>query len=425
MGKSRETSDGMPEAAVAEAWQQVGASFERFCLTAGVSALRQLMEQDAVELCGPRYGHKDGKAAHRWGKTEGKIGFHGGKVSLARPRVRARDGQEMVVPSWEAAQSEDLLGRWAMNLMLINVSTRRCGRAVRLPEGDIPAPAGAGVSKSAVSRRFVALSAAQMKEWMAADLSKLDLLVIQIDGIHIENDIVLLAAVGSDADGVKHPLVVLEGATESAAVVQALLDNLVERGLDPKVCRLFIIDGSKALRKAIRRTFGKHAPIQRCQVHKGRNIMERLPKHLHASVRRTLRQAWELDDAMKAEQLIRNLARRLEQIAPGVSATILEGMDELLTVVRLKLPLQLRHSLACTNIIENMMGSIRRVCRNVKHWRDAPMALRWTGAAMQEAAKGFRRLKAHKQLPVLRQALAALQKQNADDIVLAPDAVAA
>jgi transposase-like protein len=153
--------------------------------------------------------------------------------------------------------------------------------------------------------------------------------------------------------------------------------------------------------------------------------MERLPKHLHASVRRTLRQAWELDDAVTAERLIRNLARRLEQIAPGVSATILEGMDELLTVVRLKLPLQLRRSLACTNIIENMMGSVRRVCRNVKRWRDAPMALRWTGAAMQEAAKGFRRLKAHKQLPVLRKALAALGEQNVIDTVLAPDAVAA
>lgn len=142
-------------------------------------------------------------------------------------------------------------------------------------------------------------------------------------------------------------------------------------------------------------------------------------------MRRTLRQAWELDDATKAEQLIRNLARRLEQMAPGVSATILEGMDELLTVVRLKLPLQLRRSLACTNIIENMMGSIRRVCRNVKYWRDAPMALRWTGAAMQEAAKGFRRLKAHKQLPVLRQALAALQNQNNSTTALVPDAVAA
>ena len=208
-------------------------------------------------------------------------------------------------------------------------------------------------------------------------------------------------------------------------MVQALLDNLVERGLDPTVCRLFIIDGAKALRKAIRRTFGKHTPIQRCQVHKGRNIMERLPKHLHASVRRTLRQAWELDDATKAEQLIRNLARQLEQMAPGVSATILEGMDELLTVVRLKLPLELRRSLACTNIIENMMGSIRRVCRNVKRWRDAPMALRWTAAAMQEAAKGFRRLKAHKQLPVLRKALAAISEQNDVNTVLAPAAAAA
>ena len=425
MGKGRETSGHVPEAAVDEAWQQVGASFERFCLTAGLSTLSRMMEQDALELCGPRYGHKDGKTGQRWGRTQGKIGFHGGKVSLDRPRVRSRDGQELALPSWEAAQSEELLGRWALNLMLINVSTRRYGRAVRLPEGDIPAMAGAGTSKSAVSRRFVALSAAQMKEWMAADLSKLDLLVIQIDGIHIEDDLVLLAAVGIDGDGVKHPLGVLEGATENAAVVQALLDNLLERGLDPKLCRLFIIDGSKALRKAIRRTFGKHTPIQRCQVHKGRNIMERLPKHLHAPVRRTLRQAWELDDAVKAEQLIRDLARRLEQVAPGVSATILEGLDELLTVVRLKLPPQLRRSLACTNIIENMMGSIRRVCRNVKHWRDAPMALRWTGAAMQEAAKGFRRLKAYKQLPALREALAALPEQNVSNTVLPPDAVAA
>ena len=425
MGKGRGTSDAAPAAVVVEAWRDVGASFERFCLTAGVAALDQMMAQDAVELCGPRYGHKDGKNGRRWGKTQGKIEFHGGKVAMERPRVRGFDGKEVALPSWEAAQTDDLLGRWAMNLMLINVSTRRFGRAVRLPEGDIPATASAGVSKSAVSRRFVALSSAQMKDWMAADLSKLDLLAIQIDGIHIENDLVLVAAVGIDGAGDKHPLAVLEGATENAAVVQALLDNLIERGLDPKVCRLFIIDGSKALRKAIRQTFGKHTPIQRCQVHKGRNILERLPKHLHASVRTTLRQAWELDDAAKAEQLIRNLARRLEQIAPGVSATILEGMDELLTVVRLKLPLELRRSLACTNIIENMMGSVRRVCRNVKHWRNAAMALRWTAAAMQEAAKGFRRLKAHKQLPKLREALAVLQRQNDGGAAIASKAAAA
>jgi putative transposase len=425
MTKSRETGAPTPASQVSQAWERVGASFERFCLTAGLSALSEMMEQDATELCGPHYGHRDGKPGHRWGKTQGKIGFHGGKVSLDRPRVRGRDGQEMLLPSWEAAQSEDLLGRWAMNLMLINVSTRRFARAVRLPEGDIPSSKGDGVSKSAVSRRFVALSAAQLKSWMAADLSKLDLLVIQIDGIHIEQDLILLAAVGIDGEGNKHPLGVMEGATENAAVVQALLDNLIDRGLDPKVCRLFIVDGAKALRKAILRTFGKHTPIQRCQIHKGRNIMERLPKHLHATVRRALRQAWELDDVVKAEQLIRNLARRLEQEAPGVSETILEGIDEILTVVRLKLPMQLRRSLACTNIIENMMGTIRRVCRNVKLWRNAAMALRWTGAAMQEASKGFRRLKAHKQLPVLRAALVAIRQQNEADRGIVAEAVAA
>ena len=186
-----------------------------------------------------------------------------------------------------------------------------------------------------------------------------------------------------------------------------MLDNLVSRGLDPTMPRLFIADGAKALSKAIRRTFGSAAAIQRCQIHKARNITERLPKEHHAATRRVLRQAWELDDADKAEKLIRNLARRLDQQWPGVAASILEGIDEILTVVRLKLPKELRRSLACTNIAENMMGTIRRVTRNVKRWRDAGMALRWVAAGMIEANKGFRRLKAHKQLSVLRAALQA------------------
>jgi putative transposase len=397
---------------VEQAWAEVGASFERFCLNAGLATLAGMMEAEARELCGPRYGRGGEKAGRRWGKTKGKVAFHGGKIEMERPRVRGRHG-ELPLPSWEAANGEDWLGKWALSQMLINVSTRKFARSVRLPEGDIPAPKGAGVSKSAASRRFVALSAERMKDWMAADLSKLDLLVIQIDGIHIREDLVLLAAVGVDGEGEKHPLAVMEGASENAAVCQALLDNLTERGLDPQIYRLFVIDGSKALAKAIRATFGRHAPIQRCQVHKARNIVERLPKPLHASVRKTLRQAWELADADKAERLIVNLARRLERDAPGVSASILEGLDEILTVTRLGLPLELRRSLACTNIIENMNGTIRQVCRNVKHWQDASMALRWTSAAMCEAAKGFRKLKAHKQLPALRDALAALQAKHA------------
>src|SRR5271167_5085088 len=244
MKKYTTAAEVVPAAIVEEAWQQVGASFERFCLTAGIATLAGMMEADATRLCGVRYG-RDGKDGHRWGRTKGKLGFHGGKVALERPRVRARDGGERSLPSWEAAVAEDWLGKWVLNLMLINVSTRKIGRAVRLPEGDVPAQDGAGLSKSAASRRFVALSAERMKEWMASDLSKLDLLVIQIDGIHIVDDLVLLAAVGVDGAGAKHPLGVIEGATENAVVVQALLDNLIERGLDPTVCRLFIVDGPR------------------------------------------------------------------------------------------------------------------------------------------------------------------------------------
>ena len=423
--KRDSTSAGIVASGLEEAWENVAISFERFCLTAGIATLSEMMEQDAVDLCGARHGRNVDRRGYRWGRTVGKLGFHGGKVAIERPRVRARSGAEEVLPSWQAAQAEDWLGRWAMNLMLINVSTRRFGRAVRLPEGDIAATAGSGVSKSAASRHFVALSAARMQEWMASDLSKLDLLVIQIDSIHMDEDLILVAAIGVDAKGDKHPLGLIEGATENATTVQALIDNLVERGLDPAVPRLFIIDGARALSKAIRRTFGRTAAIQRCQVHKARNIMERLPKSLHASVRRVLRQAWELDDADKAEKLIRNFAHRLERDWSGVSSSILEGIEEILTVTRLGLPKELRRSLACTNIIENVMGTVRRVCRNVKRWRSASMAMRWTAAAIQEAAKGFRRLKAHKQLPTLRAALEAHRNKNSPHGVVARQANAA
>jgi putative transposase len=415
----------LPPVPVGKAWEEVSASFDRFCLAAGIEALGMMMESDAEVVCGPRHARGQGRRGHRWGHTTGKIGFHGGKMAIERPRVRGHDGKELSLASWDQAVSEDWLGRWAMNLMLINVSTRKFRRAVRLPEGDVAAAVGDGTSKSAASRRFVALSAERMAAWMASDLSQLDLLVIQIDGLHIGNDLVLVAALGIDGEGNKHPLGLVEGATENTAVVQALIDNLIERGLDPQVCRLFIVDGAKALTKAIRASFGRHTPIQRCQIHKARNVIERLPKPLHASVRRTLRQAWELDDADKAERLLRNLARRLEPEARGVAASILEGLDEMLTVNRLGLPAQLRRSLACTNAIENMMGTVRRVCRNVKRWQNVDMALRWTAAGMMEAAKGFRRLKAHKQLPTLRAALAAHQAKHAAKPKLEKDQQAA
>jgi transposase-like protein len=237
-----------PSALVAEAVDEVRASFERLCLTAGLATLTGMMEEDAARLCGPRHGRGGDRAGHRWGKTKGKIGFHGGKVEIERPRVRARDGAEVTLPSWAAAMNENLLGQWALNLMLMNVSTRKFGRAVRLPGGDIPAEPGAGVAKSAVSRRFVALSAGKMQAWMSADLSGLDLLVIQIDGIHIDQDLILLVSIGIDGNGDKHPLGVMEGASENAAVCQALIDNLVGRGLGP------------AHRNRPRRTFVRESP---------------------------------------------------------------------------------------------------------------------------------------------------------------------
>ncbi len=246
----RTTSTAIPTSAVKmEALANISASFEVFCLASGMEALAEMMDHDVQAACGPRHSRGHDRQAHRWGKTKGKIGFHGGKVEIKRPRLRSFEGKEQALPSWEAAVAEDWLGKWAMNQMLINVSTRKFARSVRLPEGDVPAPSGSGLSKSAASRRFVALSAARMKEWVASDLSGLDLLVIQIDGIHMDEDLILVAAVGVDAMGDKHPLGLIEGATENAATVQALIDNLVERGLDTTVPRLFIIDGSKALSK--------------------------------------------------------------------------------------------------------------------------------------------------------------------------------
>ena len=393
-----------PVATLGDAMEEVRLSVERFCLVAGIGALQEMMDEDATTVCGARHGRHGDRRGYRWGSTQSEIGYHGGRVKVQRPRVRDRAGKEVGLESWEVLRDGDLLLEWALNLMVLNVSTRKYHRAVRLPEGDLSKARGDGTSKSAVSRRFVALSRKKMKVWLASDLSELDLLVIQIDGLHV-GDHVLVAAIGVDGEGEKHVLAVVEGATENAVVVQALLDNLVGRGLDPTVPRLFIVDGAKALSKAIRNTFGSAAAIQRCQVHKGRNIIERLDVSLHASVKKALRRAWDEDDADRAERLLRNLARRLEHQEPGVSGSILEGLDEILTVIRLGLPRELRRSLACTNIIENALGTVRQVSRNVKRWRNAEMALRWTAAGMIEAQKTFRRLKAYRQLPILRKAL--------------------
>jgi len=403
---------------VIEGFEEFKGSFDRLCLQAGTAAIEAMLAADAEQLCGKRYQRHADRQGHRWGTVGSEVGWHGGKAAIRRPRVRQRGGGELELPSWSAIQKADLLSRWAFNQMLIGVATRKYARSVRLADGDLAGQARRATTKSSVSRRFVALSTAKLKEWLAADLSGLDLLVIQIDGLRV-GDHVLVAAIGMDGAGDKHVLSLALGATENAAVVKALLADLVERGLRPDIARLFILDGAKALSRAVRDTFGDFALIQRCQVHKGRNIIERLAPSLHAGVKKVLRQAWDSPTAEQAERVLKNLARRLDHDAPGVSASILEGLDEMLTVIRLGLPNELRRSLSCTNAIESLMAVLRQVCRNVKHWRDARMALRWTATAMLEAEKSFRRLKAHKQLPLLRAALLRHQQALLGDKLIA------
>ena len=389
---------------VIEGLAEFNGSFDRLCLKAGTAAIEAMLAADAEQFCGKRYQRHADRRGYRWGLIGSEVGWHGGKAAIRRPRVRERSGAEVELASWRAIQNADLLSRWAFNQMLIGVATRKYARSMRLPDGDLAGQAMRATTKSSVSRRFVALSMAKLKEWLAAELSPLDLLVIQIDGLRVDEH-VLVAAVGVDGAGDKHVLAVALGATENAAVVKALLADLVARGLKPDIARLFIVDGAKALSRAVRDTFGDFALIQRCQIHKGRNIIERLDPSLHSSVKKVLRQAWDSPTAEQAERVLKNLARRLDHDAPGVSASILEGLDEMLTVIRLGLPDQLRRSLGCTNAIESLIAVLRQVCRNVKRWRDARMALRWTATAMLEAEKSFRRLKAHKQLPVLKAAL--------------------
>ena len=382
-----------------DAYQELKESFDHFCLRVGIESLESLMAEEVEEMCGPRHERND-KDGQRWGRTRGEVPFHGGKVPIQRPRVRLRNGQEAELASYQEARDHDLLDAWAVNQMLIGVATRRFSHSVRLPVGDIPQVDGDGTSKSAVSRRFVAVTQEKMDSWLKRDLSGLDILIILIDGLVVD-DHTMIAALGIDAAGVKHPLSLSMGSTENHVVVQALLDDLAERGLTATRARLFLLDGSKALLKAVRNTYGKLALVQRCQAHKSRNILDRLPESMRISIRKTMRQAWESDNLEVAEKLLRNLARRLETVNPQAAASVLEGLDEILCLVRLGIPAELRRTLATTNAIENMMGTIRKVTRNIKRWRHGKMVLRWTATSILEAQKGFRRIRAYKQLPIL------------------------
>lgn len=365
-------------------------------LVAGMQALQELLEEDRDVLCGPRYQHDAELEATRFGHTRGELVLGGRRVSARRPRVRSQ-GREVRLPSWELASGEDLLTGRAFEQMVLGVSTRRYGRSLEPVPEEIESR---GESKSAVSRRFVRHGEKMLSERLAARLDGFELAALLIDGLDFGEHVVL-CALGIDVTGKKRVLGLWEGATENASACKALLDNLVERGLRTDRSLLVIIDGAKALARAVRDHFGSRALIQRCQVHKRRNVLEALPERLRASAGAAISEAYRSGDAERAKRMLLNLARRLQREHPGAAASLREGLEETLTVARLGLPHRLARSLSTTNAIENMLGRVRVVSRNVKRWRGGTMILRWVAAGMSEAERGFRRLKGHLSMPIL------------------------
>jgi transposase-like protein len=359
-----------------------------FVISAGTAALTAVLEEERTELVGPRYAHLPTRQARRSGSAPGELVMGGRRVQVRRPRARTVDGKEVQLPSWTAFGAEDPLNERAVEQMLIGVTTRRYARSLEPLPADLPSR---GTSRSAVSRRFVAATEKQMAEWLGRDLGALDLGVLMIDGVYID-DRVLLVALGIDADGKKHVLGVREGATENAASCTALLADLRDRGLRTDRPLLVVVDGAKALPKAVRNVFGDRAIIQRCQAHKTRNVVDQLPAEMKPSVRQALRDAYAASDADRAHKLLTNLVRRLQDDHLGAASSLEEGLDETLTVKRLRLPKKLERQLSTTNAIENLMGSVRRLSRRVKRWKDGKMILRWTVAAVADAATRFRKI---------------------------------
>ncbi len=366
----------------------------------GMKGLEALLEEDRLAVCGPRYGHQAEREAGRAGTTRSSVVLGGRKVEIRRPRVRAGK-RELPLPTFETMAQTDPLDRRVVEQMLVGVATRRYARSLEpLP----PEIRGRGTSKSSVSRRFVARTTTQVRAWQTASMEPLDLVALFVDGV-VFAERCLVVALGIDATGQKHPLGLWDGSTENAAVCQGLLSNLQSRGLRTDRSILVIIDGSKALHSAMTATFGPAACIQRCQVHKTRNVLDYLPDRQRPWVHAILRRAYTTEDATKGRRLLEDLARRLEDEFPSAAESVREGLDETLTVLRLGLSERLRRSLATTNPIESLMSRTRHVQRNVKRWRSGKMMIRWMTAAVFEAANGFRRVKGCKDLPVLVTAL--------------------
>jgi transposase-like protein len=379
---------------------------------AGLQVMAALMDADVTELAGPKGRHDEARTAVRHGHERGSVTLGGRRVPVTRPRVRAADGSgELPVASYELFTSTEILGKLAMEKMLAGLSTRRYPVGLE-PVGEQVAEKSLATSKSAVSRRFVAMTETALAELLSQDLSGLDLVALMIDGVHFA-ETCCIVALGIDIEGSKHPLALVEGSTENATLVTDLLVCLRERGLDVTRPMLVGLDGSKALRKAVLDVLD-HPVIQRCQLHKIRNVKDHLPQRLRSSVGRRMTDAYHAGSALEAEAALLALAKELDRTHPGAAASLREGLDETLTVLRLGVPPTLARTLRSTNCVESMISVCREHAANVKRWRDGQMALRWCAAGMVEAGKQFRRVNGHLHLPSLR---TALEREVAETVV--------
>jgi len=400
------TAPAVPEqvsVALAELVEEVQEGLLALAVGTGLQVMAAMMEADVTAVCGPKGRHDPERTVTRHGQGAGSVTLGGRRVPVSRPRMRATDGSgELSVSSYELFSQTEVLGRMAMERMLAGLSTRRYPVGLE-PVGSRTEQAATATSKSAVSRRFVAATETALAELLAQDLSELDLVGLMIDGVHF-GEHCCVVALGISIDGRKHPLSLVEGSTENATLVRELIVGLRERGLDVTRPILVVLDGSKALRRAVLDVFDRPV-LGRCQLHKIRNVEDRLPEKMRSVVASRMRRAYHAESALAAEAELDALATELDRTHPGAAASLREGMAETLTVLRLNLPPTLARTFRSTNAIESMISICRDHATNVKRWRDGQMALRWCAAGMVEAGKQFRRVNGHLHLRTLRDTL--------------------
>jgi transposase-like protein len=358
-----------------------------------------VMDEEVKALAGERHEQHPGRRAHRWGKEDGYCVVDGQKVPIRRTRLRTSDQREQRRGSYELFQRSGPMQAGVWDKMMRGLSTRNYGAVVKDFHNAY------GVEKSAVSENFVEASREKVKELMERSLGEMRLCAILIDGTPFK-DRQMIVALGIGCDGSKTVLGMREGATENAAVVNGLLSELVERGVDFSTPRLYILDGGKALHAAVRRHAGEAAFVQRCQVHKKRNVVDHLPDEHKAEVKKKLQNAYAMVDYTDAKRALERLHRELMELNPSAARSLEEGMEETLTVHKLRVPDQLRRTLCCTNVIESAFSIVETVCRNVKRWQAGDQIERWVGSGLLVAERQFRKVIGHRQIPLLLSSMA-------------------